>query len=396
MSRLKGKDIIVLTYADWNASWSTPQQIASRLAPDNRVLFVDQPRSFLYHLKPKDPQGAGSWSGPRVQEVHPKLFVYHPPHAFIPVERVPLFISKRIMLLNGIFLARGIQRAAAALGFSNPLVWNFSILHGPAVTLLERSLTIYDICDEWENYIGHETGRQLVRWTESRLCRSADLLFVGTETAAARRKGVNPELHVVHHGADFELFATAQDPDTAIPADLAALPRPVIGSIGVIDPARFDVDLICGLAAARPDWSIALVGPARADMDLTRLKSCANVYLLGNRSIAELPGYLKGMDVALIPYQCNAATKDIYPLKLQEYLAAGKPVVSAALPAVQQYADVVAIAEGVGGFEAAIGAALASQDAAAVAQRQSVARANSWDRRIEEKAEHILRLMAQD
>jgi glycosyltransferase involved in cell wall biosynthesis len=396
MNQLKGKDIIVLTYADWNASWSTPQQIAARLAPDNRVLFVDQPRSFLYNLKPKDPQGAGTWSGPRVQEVQPNLFVYHPPHAFVPVERLPLIISKRIMVFNGIFLAKGIHRVTTQLGFTNPIVWNFSILHGPAVPLLERSLTIYDICDEWENYIGHETGRQLVRWTESRLCRSADLLFVGTQTAADRRKGVNPELHVVHHGADYGIFSKAQDPATEIPADLAALPRPVIGSVGVIDPARFDVDLVCGLAKAHPAWSFALVGPARADMDLTRLKSCANVYLLGNRPIAELPGYLKGMDVTLIPYQCNQATKDIYPLKLQEYLAAGKPVVSAALPAVLPYGDVVAIAEGVDAFSAAIQAALSDTDAARVAARQAVAQANSWDQRIEEKAEHILRLMAQD
>lgn len=396
MSLLKGKDVIVLTYADWNASWSTPQQIASRLAPDNRVLFVDQPRSFLYNLKPRDPQGAGVWSGARVQEVRPNLFVYHPPHAFIPVDRVPLPLSKRIMLFNGICLARGIRRAAQSLGFTEPIVWNFSILHGPAVRLLERSLTIYDICDEWENYIPHETGRQLVRWTEDRLCRAADLVFVGTETAAARRTGANPELHVVHHGADYTHFALAQDPATEVPADLAALPRPVVGSVGVIDPARFDVDLICGLSKARPDWSIVLVGPARADMDLTRLKSCANVYLLGNRRIAELPGYLKGMDVTLIPYQLNDATKDIYPLKLQEYLAAGKPVVSAPLPAVMPYGDVVAIASGPAAFQAAIETALAKTGRDDVASRQAVARANSWDERIAEKVVHIQRVMAQD
>ncbi|HNT89526.1 MAG TPA: glycosyltransferase, partial [Candidatus Hydrogenedentes bacterium] len=123
------------------------------------------------------------------------------------------------------------------------------------------------------------------------------------------------------------------------------------------------------------------------------LKNVANVHLLGNRPIEALPAYLKGMDVTLIPYKTNEATRYIYPLKLQEYLAAGKPVVSAALPAVVQYRDVVYIAESHPAFLDRIEDALAERDPARIGARQAVARANSWERRIEEKSVHVLRVL---
>lgn len=97
-------------------------------------------------------------------------------------------------------------------------------------------------------------------------------------------------------------------------------------------PDRFDVELIEHLSIARPAWSIVLVGPPRADMDLSRIQKLPNVYLTGNKAIADLPNYLKGMDVTLVPYKLNDVTRNIYPLKLQEYRPTGKPVVSSAMP----------------------------------------------------------------
>lgn len=390
---LEGCDILIYTYADWRASWSTPQQIAARLAPRNRVLYVDVPRSFLYRFRAPDPQGAGQWDGPPVQEVRERLFVYHPPRVFAPVGRLPFAAARASLMLNGRILAALVRRQLARLGMRDPVLWNFSPLHGGAVPSIPRSLTIYDICDEWDNYVPDPSGKRVIQWIDAALCRDADLVFVGTETGTALRDGTNADLHVVHHGADYDHFAAAAAPETVVPEDIARLPRPVIGAVGVIDPARFDADLILFLAGQRPDWSLVLVGPARADMDLTPLKNVANVHLLGNRPIEALPAYLKGMDVTLIPYKTNEATRYIYPLKLQEYLAAGKPVVSAALPAVVQYRDVVYIAESHPAFLDRIEDALAERDPARIGARQAVARANSWERRIEEKSVHVLRVL---
>ncbi|MCC6144262.1 MAG: glycosyltransferase [Candidatus Hydrogenedentes bacterium] len=391
---LEGQDIVALTYSDWHASWSTPQQIAVRLAPANRVLYVDVPRSFLYWLKPADPQGAGQWRGPSIQEVRPNLHVYHPPHAFAPVGRLPFAAARRTLEANGRLLARQIRAALRALNMRDPILWNFSPLHGTAIPRLPAKLTIYDICDEWGSYIEDRGGREVTAWIEDRLTRSADLVFVGTENMKARREGLNPEIHVVYHAADYEHFAQASLPDTPVPDDIARLPQPVIGAIGVMDPQRFDVDMIEHIARSRPGWSIALVGPARAGLDLSRLKSCANVYLLGNRPIAELPLYLKGMAVALIPYKVNEATANIYPLKLQEYLASGRPVVSAPLPAILPYQNVVGIAETHPDIVEQIQRALDGDSPERQMARQEVARQNSWEHRVEEKSAHILRRLA--
>ena len=395
MAGLEGFDILAFTYADWFASWSTPQQIMSRLTPQNRVLFVDQPRSLLYGLKPRDPQGAGVWSGERLREVQPNLFVYHPPHVFLPTGKLPGKLGRAALQLNGRLIAHQVRRQMRHLGMQCPILWNFSPLHGAATPHLPHTLEIYDICDEWGNYVPDQRGKDLLRWIEARMIRDAHLVFVGTQQGAALRRGMHPELHVVHHGADYGHFAQATSDATALPDDLRGLPRPVIGAVGVMDPARFDSGLIVQLARAHPDWSFVLVGPARADMELGSLNACANVYLTGNRAIAELPAYLKGMDITIIPYKVNEATANIYPLKLQEYLAAGKPVVSAPLPAVQPYAAVVYLAEGPEAFSAALSQALGEDGPERREARQAVARENSWEHRVHEKSEHVLRVLRQ-
>lgn len=390
---LKGHDILIYTFADWRATWSTPQQIATRLAPANRVLYVDVPRSMFYRFRPKDPQGAGEWSGERLREMCENLWVYHPPHAFIPVGFLPYGLARQALRFNGRLLAHMVRRELDRLHMPRPILWNFSPLHGKAVANIPCSFTIYDVCDEWANYVTRRSGKRLLHWIDEELCRHADLVFVGTESGKQRRTAFNPETHVVHHGADYDHFAKALLPETRVPDDLALLPKPVIGSVGVIDPARFDVELIVHLSQQRPEWSIALIGPARADMDLSALRVLPNVHLLGNKSIPELPGCLKGIDVALIPYKINEATRDIYPLKLQEYLAAGRPVVSSAMPAVRPYADVVAIAETHDGFVRHIENALNETSPQRVVACQEVAIANSWVQRLQEKSDLILRLL---
>ncbi len=382
---LHGHDIVAFTYADWHASWSTPQQLMVRLARDNRVLYVDVPRSLLYGLKPRDPQGAGQWQGPACQEVAPNLHVYHPPHVFLPSGRLPAALGVAAIAANGRLLAALVQRQMRALAMHDVILWNFSPLHAGAVPHVPHRLRIYDVCDEWAQYITWSSGRAILARIESRLVREADLVFVGTENMRTARAALNDEVYVVHHGADYDHFARAADPALPEPDDLRALPRPRVGAIGVLDPQRFDVDLIDYLAAREPAWSFVVVGPARAGLDLGRIERRPNVYLTGNRALEALPDYLKGFDVALIPYRLNDATRNIYPLKLQEYLASGKPVVSTALPALLPYADVVGLADTHEAAHARLQEALAGKGVGDAAARQAVARANSWQARVAEK-----------
>lgn len=380
-----GRDVIAFSYSDWQASWSTPQQLMSRIAETSRVLYVDQPRSLFYGLKQRDPQGAGQWSGPPLQEVRPNLWVFHPPTSFLPLGGIPFPLAKHVLLHNGRQLAAQVNAAAEEIGLRNPVLWSFSPLHAGAVGHVPHMLHVYDIADDWVNYVKRRSGRQLVQWAEEYLCKNADLVLPSTENIQKKWLPFNTNSHVVPHAADYPHFAKAAAPETVVPDEIARLARPVIGSVGVIDPDRFDVELIEYLSAARPQWSIVLVGPPRADMDLGRIQKLPNVYLTGNKAIADLPNYLKGMDVCLVPYKLNEATKNIYPLKLQEYLATGKPVVSSAMPSIVPFEGAVRIARTREAWVEQIEAALREDGDAARAARQAIARENSWEHRAAEK-----------
>lgn len=386
---LENRDIICFSYADWQGSWSTPQQIMSRLARHNRVLYVDQPRSLLYALRPKSAKGEGIWEGPSLREVQPGLHVFHPPHCFLPVGGIPLPIASRMLQFNGWLLARQLRGVIAQLGFSNPIIWDFSILHSESVPHLPHALHVYDIADVWEGYIGNRHGRELVRWADERLSRSADVVFPSTPAIRDAHAAWCPRQLLVPHGADFEHFSKAALSETCVPEDLAALPRPIVGSIGVMDPARFDTEFILNLARARPGWSIVLVGPTLSGVNLTRLQECSNVYLTGNRAIEQLPNYLRAFDVALIPYQVNALTNSLFPLKLMEYLSAGKPVVSTALQSVMEHGDVVYIAAPEQEPVAAVERALTENCDDLSQARQERARAFSWEEIVRRKSEAV-------
>lgn len=395
MGALKDRDIVCFSYADWHGSWSTPQQLMSRLAEENRVLFVDQPRSFLYGLKPRSPKGEGWWEGPSLQQMQPNLHVFHPPHVFLPVGGLPLGLAKVLLQLNARLLARQLRGPLEALGFRDVILWDFSVLHGMAASLMPHALHLYDIADVWEEYAENPRSKLLIRWADAELTRRAELVFPSTPYIQETHAALNARQQIVPHGADYAHFAKGRAPETALPEDVASLPRPVVGSIGVMDPARFDVELMLHLAKSRPEWSFLLVGPVMPGVDVTRLRACPNVYLTGNKPIEKLPNYLKAMDATLIPYRVNALTSRIFPLKLMEYLSAGKPVVSSAMPAVADFEAVVSIAGRPEEFVACLERELAADSEGARDARQAVAKRHSWEEVVRVKSEAVGQALAE-
>ncbi|MBI3117385.1 MAG: glycosyltransferase [Candidatus Hydrogenedentes bacterium] len=390
---IEGFDIIVFTYSDWYATQSTPQHLTRIVAEKNRVLYVDVPRSFLRFLKSPDPQSAGQRYAQRLERIHDRLHVFHPPHLFLPVGRLPVWFSKICLQMNGRMLARQLEAAIAQLGFKDPLLWNFSPLHGEAVPYLKKRLTIHDICDEWANYLKHRSGRVLVDWMDRKLTREADLVFVFSDHMRQRREGLNDHMHVVLPAGDVKHYAQAALPETVVPDDLAALPKPIIGAICVVDPFRFDPVLLAYLGKARPDWSIVVLGPVQKQVDFSAVEGIPNVHMMDNRPLAQMPSYLKGFDVAIIPYALNDATRGIYPMKTQEYLAGGKPVVSPPLPACMHLSEVISFAGSHEEFARKIDEALKADTPEKIARRREVAAQNSWIQRMEQRSQHILKTL---
>ncbi len=182
------------------------------------------------------------------------------------------------------------------------------------------------------------------------------------------------------NGADVEAIDRAIATSAPPPQDLSTIPRPWLGWVGSLHP-QIDFALIAEVARRQPNWSFVFVGSmiahpdARADRERADCFALPNVYVLGGKSIDDVPRYVTSMDANLMCYRLSDQTwiKAIYPLKLHEYLAAGRPIVSADLPTVRPYSDVVRIAEGADDWQAAIADALANGGQGRPDQRRAAA-----------------------
>jgi len=225
-----------------------------------------------------------------------------------------------------------------------PLVrWFYSAMfatHGER--LGDDQTVVYDCMDELANFAGAPAG--LVE-AESRLLGRADVVFAGGRSLFESKRGRNPNVHCFPSAVDFAHFArAADDPALDVPSDLSGLAKPVFGYYGVVDE-RLDYGSIAELADAQGVGSVVLVGPT-IKVDPASLPRRANLHYLGQRAYVDLPAYLKGFDVCLMPWALNEATRTISPTKTLEYMAAGKPIVSTrVLDVVRDHGDLVYLAD---------------------------------------------------
>ena len=223
---------------------------------------------------------------------------------------------------------------------------------------------------------------------EAELIARVDQVFIHSPALLAKKGHLNPRTAFVPNGVDYVAYSSP----AAEPADLAAIPRPRVGYVGMIKE-MLDLRLLASLAARHPDWSFVLVGPARGSAEnMAALAAPPNVHLLGARPVEVLPGYIQHMDVCLLPYRETGYTKFIYPLKLHEYLATGRPVVGAPIPTLRELEGPVTLAHTVEEWSEAITRALGPEGTSPVAveARRRVAREHDWDRLVGRIARSML------
>jgi len=258
------------------------------------------------------------------------------------------------------------------------ILWYLTpMAHGAEPQNLDPALTVFDAMDELANFAGAPQG---LRERELALMAQADLVFTGGPSLYEARKNRHPSVHCFPSGVETEHFAQAAN-GIPRPRDLSNRPRPVVGYYGVIDE-RLDLGLIDTVAAARPDWTLAMIGPV-AKISRADLPQRPNIVYYGAQTYASLPSYLACFDVALLPFARNDATRFISPTKTLEYLAAGKPVVSTPIAdVIDLYGEVVRFGATPEEFASAIDALLHEQPTAR-AQREdlsrSIAARYDWD-----------------
>jgi UDP-galactopyranose mutase len=239
---------------------------------------------------------------------------------------------------------------------TRPVLWFYTPLMFPIAQHIDAAAVVYDCMDELSAF---RFAPPELRDCEALLMRHADVVFTGGYSIYEAKRHQHGNIHPFPSSVDVMHFGAARK-TLASPSSQPRPPQPVLGYYGVIDE-RIDLVLIARLAAARPAWSIIMVGPV-VKIDPASLPQATNIHYPGAKDYAELPACLAGWDVALMPFAINEATRFISPTKTPEYLAAGRPVVSTPVPdVVRHYADIegVLIADTADAFVAACEQALA-------------------------------------
>jgi glycosyltransferase involved in cell wall biosynthesis len=298
---------------------------------------------------------------------------------------LPLHSRALVRALNARLLRAQVGRAARRAGLRRPVLWGYVPQAEALVRVLDPELVVYHCVDDIAAQERIDTDSFLA--AERRFASRADLVLASAPALAERMRELSDRVLYAPNVADTELFATSLEPGPVDP-QLAALAEPRLVFVGAISAAKLDFDLLRGVASARRDWSIGLVGPVglgEPDTDVGALSAEPNIHLLGVRDQDELPAVLRGAAAGLIPYLRTQLTASIFPMKVYEYLAAGLPVVSTPLPALEGAAGVT-VADGVQQTVAALERELAGDSPSQRLARSEAARAHSWEARLAEIA----------
>ncbi len=362
-------DLICFSHLRWNFVFQRPQHLLSRCAQSRRVFYVEEPVSE-----------AGP---PRLQVT---LDAPSGVHVVVPHLPDDLSDSERESVQ-----ARLVAQLCAEHGVERPVGWFYTPMALPIAAKLELRACVYDCMDELSAF---KNAPPLMLVREAELMAVADVMFTGGHALFEAKRGRHPNVYPFPSSVDTAHFGRARQalPE---PADQVAIPRPRLGFFGVVDE-RMDLALLEGVARARPDWQLVLVGPV-VKIDEADLPRLSNIHYLGGKSYTELPSYISGWDVALLPFAKNDATRFISPTKTPEYLAAGKPVVSTSIRDVvrpYQALGLVRIADTPQEMVAACAEALAEPTQRLLAKADPFLAKTSWDltwRRIELLVEEAIR-----
>lgn len=335
---LKGHDIICFS-SDWRQDPLSKHHIMSRLAKENRVLWINSigmrnPTATGQDLA-KAFKKIGSYLVNRLEPVDKNFWVFSPMALPFHGSRLANRINDRWLLHQ----ARGCQKK---LGLGDPILWSFLPNAVGVFGKLNEKLSVYYITDDFTKFTGHPA--EAIGRMEKELVGRADVL-IASSRHLADIKGSGKKVHFVSHGVDHEHFSRALEVKAGqYPADIRNIKKPIIGFYGEIND-WLDLRMIHKAAQMKPEWSFVLLGRVAVEVgDISRLTELKNVYLPGQKKFGELPAYCAAFDVGLIPMKLNELTACVNPLKLREYLAAGLPVVSARLPEVMAYSDAVEFA----------------------------------------------------
>lgn len=376
---LQGASILSFSLERWGHVWRSRHHIMSALARDNKVLFASSP----YYIRDvmRNPVGLDE-DATGVSRVADNLHAYIPPRWLPTIFRYPK-LDRLIKDLRAWHLRKAMRR----LGMARPILYIWHPSFADLVGDFDESLVVYHCYDEYSSFDATKYERELRETQERALLKRADIVFTVSDKVRARRLEFNPNIYTINNGVDYQLFSKAQYPETVVPEDIRVIPRPVIGLVTTLTSIT-DIPLLTQIFQRRSDWSFVFIGlenPPEHMMseELKAFQRLPNVYVIGRRTLQDIPGYLKGCDVCAIPWVINELSLSGSPLKLYEYLASGKPVVSTPLSHLLPLEKVISFASNADEWIDAIEGIFLGESQGMIENRQSVARENTWEKKVE-------------
>lgn len=393
--KLNGKQIVILGLPRIDSEIeSTNYTTAKLLAATNQVYYVENPYTLRDYFKLRNlKQGLlrrdyFSLFGTQLMDTEvPGLSIIIPPVLF-SINFLPEGIVYRAALrINEFILAFKLKRIVRKHNIQDFIFINSFNFHYPGLaSYLQPFMEVYHCLDPLVVEFDRKHGQQ----SENVIIQRSDVVICSSRKLYDDKKVLNASTYFVPNAADLSHSQKVFNPLVAVSERLANCKRPIVGYFGAIE-RRIDYNLLQKVAEKNPDKTFALVGPVAPEFIPADLRNLSNIKFIGAVPYAEMPAVIKGFDVAIIPFKKDEVSRTIFPLKLFEYLGAGKPVVCTDFnPDLAEFTDnMVPFCSDENAFSDAIAAALHVNDEDLIQQRVRLAAANTWDRRVNEIANII-------
>lgn len=368
---LKNRDMLCFSH-DWSGDPLSKTHLMRLLARENRILWVNsvgyRAPSLTGHDAKRLFSKVAAMAKP-VRQVEKNIWVLNP-------IAVP-FYGRFGVAVNRLAFRNHIRHVMRKLEFRSPVNWVFNPAAATVAGYLGEDTVIYYCVDEYTTFSGVDRSRLIQ--LEKALLERADLVIVSSDRLFQAKQAAARECVLVRHGVDYRHFRRALDETTIVPGDIAAIRHPIVGYFGLIAEDWVDVPLLAHIAERMPEVSVVLLG--KVTMDVSPLRRYSNVHLLGRKAYSDLPAYCKAFDVGIVPFPISEVTLNANPLKAREYLAAGLPVVSTAVPEVAVLPD-CRIATGHDSFVEQL--RLALREPGFSPRRSEAMESETWEARLDE------------
>lgn len=382
---MENRDFIVFGLQPWDISiGSTCKYTATEIARKNRVLFVNPPVMRSQLLKnPDNPMTQKrkrvlEGIDPPLEKISENMWLLNPRMVSESINWIPFHpLFRCLNHRNEKRFAEKIKEAIKELDFKNYIILNDNsmIIGSDLKKLLKPELYIYLLRDAVTLVSYHKRHGSRM---EPKIIAKSDLTVCNSDYFCNFASEYNPNSHMIGQGCDVSMYS---DPDGSlkIPDDVKDIKRPIVGYTGALTSIRLDPDILVHIAKARPDWSLVLVGPEDEVFDDSVLHQLPNVHFLGRKDPSELPAYVKSFDVAINPQVINPITDINYPLKIDEYLAMGKPVVASKTTFMDYFKDYTYLASNYDEWVSCIEKALKEDSPEEIQRRKALAAEHTWE-----------------